>query len=359
MRGRRGLMKKGVVLSILFALVLEGKAEVGGVCAPNLGDVSCPEVKSQKLQAQFPQIQTPQIQDEKVGQREKTKEGKAKKGEGIKQNEVLREVKERDIDLEKLQAMRDAIPGERIASSAFLVRPERATIIELSSTDINRISCSDEVNEMRIIFSKRKGVTAKIVDNNAFVEFEAKVERFGGEERLIFTQNPVEFYVFCDETIFNIIAFPRQIPAVTVYLDNKLSRLKKERAKIEGLPFEERLIEIVKSLMSGKAPLNAKVIKVERPMEISIFRLKEIAKYVFEAEGLIARTFEVELKDIDKPYVDLRERDFIRNEIVVNPLAISLSKVRLQKGERAMLVVIEREKVFGDEVGFYSLEGAK
>ncbi|MEM1660977.1 MAG: type-F conjugative transfer system secretin TraK [Candidatus Bathyarchaeia archaeon] len=261
---------------------------------------------------------------------------------------------------EKLQAMRDAIPGERIASSAFLVRPERATIVELSSTDINRISCSDEVNEMKIIFSKRKGVTAKVVDNNAFVEFEAKVVRFGGEERLIFTENPVEFYVFCDETIFNIIAFPRQIPAVTVYLDNKLSRLKRERAKIEGLPFEERIIEIVKSIMRGKVPLNAKVIKVEKPMEVSIFRLKEIAKYVFEAEGLVARTFEVELKgNIDKSYVDLRERDFIRNEIVTNPLALSLSKVRLQKGEKALLVVLERERVFVNEVGFYRLEGAK
>ncbi|MEM1672317.1 MAG: type-F conjugative transfer system secretin TraK [Nanopusillaceae archaeon] len=357
---RKGdFVRKGIVflVGILGIGVIGVRAEVGGVCAPNFGSNlgNCP-LSNQTLSNQG-----------RINQNERqpsvVREGKVKReveGKERVLREQVREVREESVDLDKLQAMRDAIPGERIANSAFLVRPERATIVELSSTDINRISCSDEVNEMRVIFSKRKGVTVRVVDNNAFVEFEAKVERFGGEERLIFAQNPVEFYIFCDETIFNIIAFPRKIPAVTVYLDNKLSRLKKERSKVEGLPFEERLIEIIKSIMSGKVPLNAKVIKVEKPIEISIFRLKEIAKYVFEAEGFVARTFEVELKgNIDKAYVDLRERDFIRNEIVSNPLAISLSKVRLQRGERAMLVVIERQRVFRDEVGFYSLEGMR
>ena len=86
----------------------------------------------------------------------------------------------------------DAVEPEPISGSAFIVKPERTTVVRLSATDINRFVCTEDLDrEIRVVYPQRKGVKVKTAGNNIFVEFEI-IKR--GEE-----------YVY-QETLLNFIS---------------------------------------------------------------------------------------------------------------------------------------------------------
>lgn len=265
----------------------------------------------------------------------------------IEQNKQKEEGKEKE---ETFEIPKYSVSAEVISDNAFIVRPEITTIVKMSASDINRIVCTEKVEkEVRVVFPKRKGVNVKVVDNNVFVEFEVK--KIG--EEYVYQKTPVEFYVMCDESVYNIIAFPYKIPSVTVYLENKAKAIKESLKKVEEMPFEKRVIEIVRDVLVGKVPMEAVYQKVDKEHNIfPLIQIKESANFVFEGEGFVVRVFQVSLKpEANLNEVDIKEKDFLRKDLTIRPIAVALNKLKLRKNEKTMLMIIEKKAVLEYENG--------
>lgn len=238
----------------------------------------------------------------------------------------------------------DAVEPEPISGSAFIVRPERTTLVRLSATDINRFVCTQDLSrEVKVIYPQRKGVKVKTAGNNIFVEFEI-IKR--GDE-YVYQETPVELYIMCDDTVYAVIGIPQRIPAVTVYLENKAKDVQERLEAVKEIPFEERIVKIVKALYSGKPPVEAEYVKVSKDYDVyPALEIKETANYVFSAEGLVARVFVVSLKEEAKAeQVDLKEKDFLKKEITISPVGVAIDRLRLHKGEKAVVLIIEKKNV--------------
>lgn len=149
-------------------------------------------------------------------------------------------------------------------------------------------------------------------------------------------------YVVCGDKVYNIIAMPERMPSVNIYLEDKEQKIKELLEKNATIPYERKIVNYVKDFMSGKIPPEATYSPVEK--EYRIFQdveVREKGSYVIEGEGLTVRVFHITGK---KQGIDIREKDFLRKEIIQNPLAISLDKLKLNQGDRAILLIIEKTR---------------
>lgn len=216
------------------------------------------------------------------------------------------------------------------------VLPEVPAVIELSSSDVNRVSCSEPIQD--VVSSEEKGVKVQIVDRNAFIKFLVKKEG----SRDIYSTTPTEFYVVCGGEVYTIIAYPKRIPAQTVRLSSKKKRIMENLTVFEGLPFEKKVLDLIMRAYRNDLPESFTVKEVGKEIELfrelSLHLKREIS---VEGEALRLREFTVRLKD-DVQSIELHEGDFLRKELSESPLAISLDRLLLKKGEEARLFVVER-----------------
>ncbi len=227
--------------------------------------------------------------------------------------------------------------GQVVSGVYYKVTPEKTTMIEMSNVDINRIVCP--INIQDVIFSEEKGVVVNVVGRNAFVKFKVKKVN----ENFEYSKTPVDIHVVCGGKVYSIIAFPKKIPAVLVYLEDKETLLKSSLESISKLNFEERLVYYVKEIFAGRVPFEAEPEKVN--VKHNVFKdleIVELVRYVIEGEGIVLKFFSLKYVGNDN-YIDLNERLFLKKELTVSPLAVSLSKLRLSKGETAELIIIEKK----------------
>jgi conjugal transfer pilus assembly protein TraK len=226
-------------------------------------------------------------------------------------------------------------------TNVVYVKPNRMTMVEMSALDINRVYCDGELTD--VIFSEEKGVKVKIVKNNAFVKF--VIKKIGDEEILV--DKPVDLFFICNNQVYSIIAIPKRIPTVLIYLESKERQLQEIVERVKDLPYEKRLLDIIKAIYLGKYEPNFLVAGVNK--EFYLFKdLRVILEKVIdiEGEGLRAKVFRLETDfRSSTQYVEIKERDFIRKELTSFPLAVSLDKVRLQGKDRATLIILERRIV--------------
>lgn len=223
-----------------------------------------------------------------------------------------------------------------VVSGSYTVGPERLTVVKMSSSDVNRIVCPTSIKD--VVYSEEKGIQVKIVGQNAFVKFHIK--KVGDKE--IYSTIPADMYVVCGNKVYSIIAFPERIPSVSVFLEDKETKIKETVEKNLSIPYERRIVNYVRSFITGKIPPEATL--VPKSIEYRIYpdiEIKEVANYVIEGEGLTVRVFQITGK---KPGVEIKERDFLRVEIAQNPVALSLDRLKLGQGERAVLLIIEKTR---------------
>lgn len=222
------------------------------------------------------------------------------------------------------------------AGNSYIVSPERTTMVKMSSTDVNRIVCPIDIKD--VVYSEEKGIQVKISGKNAFVKF--LVKRLGGKET--YSNIPADMYVVCGDKVYNIIAMPERIPSVNVYLEDKEQKIKDTLEKNAIIPYERKIVNYVKDFMSGKIPPEATYNPVDKEYKLyQDIEIKERGSYVIEGEGFTVRVFHVTGK---KQGIEIKEKDFLRKEITQNPLAISLDKLKLNQGDRAVLLIIEKTR---------------
>lgn len=225
---------------------------------------------------------------------------------------------------------------DTLAGNSYIVSPEKTTMVKMSSSDVNRIVCSVDIKD--VVYSEEKGLQVKISGKNAFVKF--LVKKLGGKET--YSTIPADMYVVCGDKVYNIIAMPERIPSVNVYLEDKEQKIKEVLEKNATMPYERKIINYVKDFMSGKIPPEATYNSVEKEYKIyQDVEIREKGDYVIEGEGFTVRVFHVTSK---KQGIEIREKDFLKKEITQNPLAISLDKLKLNQGDKAILLIIEKTR---------------
>lgn len=339
---KKKLMISAVIFSLLGSSLSDLYAGSCNNCSQNKPIVPPPPIVNYQQPTVLQSQPQPTMQPVQMNTVSKKEPKVVVQEEVIKQNENNKENKA----YEPFNIPKHSVEAEEITDNAFIVRPEITTIVKMSASDINRIVCSEGVKrEVRVVHPKRKGVNVRVVDNNVFVEFE--VRKKGNE--YIYQKTPVELYVICDETVYNMIAFPYKIPAVTVYLENKAKSIKSSLEKTKEMPFEKRIVEIVSNVLTGKVPMEAVYKKLDKEYNIfPLIEMKEKANFVFEAEGLVARVFYLSLKpEANLNEVDVKEKDFLRKDLTVRPVAVALNKLKLRKGEKVMLVIVEKAPALG------------
>lgn len=225
------------------------------------------------------------------------------------------------------------VPSAWEGTAATVVSPEVAAMVELSSSDINRLVCPADIKD--VVYSKEKGIVVRIAGRNAFLKFSIKKE--GQKE--VYSTTPTDLYVVCGEKVFNLIAVPKRIPSKTVMLSGQDDKTKKNIALFSGMPFEKKVLSIIRSVYTENIPESFTVRGGEKPYDFyKGLRLTLRRTVSVEGEGVILKEFVAEaLEDIE-----LEEKDFLRSELISNPVAVSIDRLKLSKGETARIIMAER-----------------
>lgn len=233
----------------------------------------------------------------------------------------------------------DDLAMEKPVESEFptVVLPEATTTIRLSSSDLNRISCPAEIREA--LTSTEKGVTIKITGKDAFVKF--KVTKKG--DKLSYASTPTELYVVCGEETFSMIAFPQRIPSQIIRLSSGRERKIKDNLSLyAGLPFEKKLLRAIRDIYTENIPDSYSVVRKDK--RFSMFR--EIALTLkrtvdIEGEGLRIKEYEAILR-AETAEFRMNEKMFLRTELAENPVAVSLERHILRRGDTSRVFVVEQ-----------------
>jgi len=226
-----------------------------------------------------------------------------------------------------------------------IILPEVAQSVELSSSDVNRITCQGEIRD--VIYSKEKGIVVKFSGRDAFVKFRTGLK----DGKATYSTTPSEIFIVCGDNVYSLIAVPRRIPARSVRLSpGKMENVRKNRSLLGALPFEKKVLAAIRSLYTEEIPESFTVSTLNR--RIDLFRdldlvLARIA--VVEGEGFQVKEYRGVIGQGSKDKIEFGEKDFLRSEISANPIAVSLDRLVLKKGEILRVFVVEPHREEPDD----------
>ncbi|MRR37303.1 hypothetical protein EG829_22145 [bacterium] len=216
------------------------------------------------------------------------------------------------------------------------VIPEVSTAVTLSNSDINRITCHEEIKD--VVFSREKGLSVKTVGKDAFVKFLITRK----DEKEIYSSTPSELFVVCGENVYNLIALPKRVPSQTVRLSPGAEKIRENRRMYGELPFEKKILAVIRSVYINEIPDGFTTVTVNT--KSSLFRDLEVTHvrtHRVEGEGLLVKEL---LLAVKKPGEALKitEKDFLRPAIAAKPVAIALDRHELRQGDSGRLIVVEQ-----------------
>ena len=231
------------------------------------------------------------------------------------------------------------------AEGAVTIMPEVAQPVELSSSDVNRITCQGEIKD--VVYSREKGISVKFSGRDAFVKFRTALK----DGKTTYSTTPSEIFVVCGDNVYSLIAIPKRIPARSVRLSpGKMENVRKNRSLLGALPFEKKVLTAIRSLFTEEIPDSFTVSTPNK--RIDLFRdldlvLARIA--VVEGEGIQVKEYRGTIAGEDKDRIELGEKDFLRNEISTDPIAVSLDRLILKKGGILRVFVVEPHREAPDD----------
>jgi len=231
------------------------------------------------------------------------------------------------------QEINGPFPAELQAQTVF---PEVSAAVTLSNSDINRITCREEIKD--VVFSREKGLSVKTVGRDAFVKFLITRK----DEKEVYSATPSELFVVCGENVYNLIALPKRVPSQTVRLSPGAEKIRENRRLYGELPFEKKVLAIIRSVYTNEIPegfstaaVNTKL-PLFRDLEVTLVRSHRV-----EGEGLLVKEYLVAAKKAGEEW-KIAEKDFLRPAVAVRPVAISLDRHALRQGDTGRLIVVEQ-----------------
>jgi len=87
-------------------------------------------------------------------------------------------------------------------------------VVYVSMGDVNRIVC-EKGEVSTVVYSQEKEMQVKTEGRNVFVKLVPKEE---GAGKKVIADYPRELYVECAGEVFQLLLYPKSIPAATIYL---------------------------------------------------------------------------------------------------------------------------------------------
>ncbi|MDA8403511.1 MAG: type-F conjugative transfer system secretin TraK [Desulfobacteraceae bacterium] len=235
----------------------------------------------------------------------------------------------------------DVITGLDNASKIML--PEVTTKILLSNRDVNRIICQNGPIK-DIVYSQEKGISVKTSSSNAFVKF--LITNSPLAPNMTYSETPSEIYVVCgdDNTVYTLIAMPKDIPAQTIELASSKKSIKKTLSLFKGLAFEKKVILLIQSAYRNDAIDSFTVKIINRPL--NVFREMDVLygrQIVADGEGLTLNEYILSMKPTSaKSSIPLDEKFFLIPELTQKPVGIALERMALNMGQTTRLFIVEK-----------------
>ena len=209
------------------------------------------------------------------------------------------------------------------------------SFVPISITDVNRISCPSEIKWYT--YSKEKEIQITKADKNLLVKILPKLITKGNQQQIKRENFPRELLVECEGQIFTVILVPKKIPTQTVILKPKFSDKKKALKFETSNPYETTIKQLIKKAYRGEPIDGYSIRKVHKPYK----RFKQLNMDIERVYiGAVYKITEYSLTG--KQSIDLTEKLFI--PYLNNPVAISLTKLHLNPGEKARMFVIEKQE---------------
>lgn len=218
-----------------------------------------------------------------------------------------------------------------------VVHPETPTVVEMSTTDVNRVTCSEPIQD--VVYSAEKGVSVRFLDREAFVKF---LVRKKGTETLYAT-DPTELYVVCGGAVYTLIAQPRKIPPPPIRLAApKGDAVRENREHLGGLPRELKLVTLIREAYTGELPESYLVRPVNRPIALAPDLTVVVRRLVLvEGEGL-------QVKELHVTAGPQEGERHLAEHLFTNPalgperkVAVAIEKTNLHPGETTRVLVVE------------------
>ena len=213
-------------------------------------------------------------------------------------------------------------------SRVEVIEGEGYKYVEVSKKDINRIVCPVKISG--VVYSKEKLIQVQVEGKNAYVKF--LPVQVG--EKLVYKDHPRELYVECGGKVFSLILIPKDIHAKTIVLKVPLKDVKRA-SKFEAGEYYKVLTKLISYAYRETPPPG--------------YEVKEVNKHYKsfkEGELRILKVYEgVSFSVLELEFV-AKERVYLNPAVFVpyfkKPVAVSVVKPSLEKGERTRVFVVVR-----------------
>ena len=235
-----------------------------------------------------------------------------------------------------IAALLAAVPESSPAD--MVVPPEIPTALELSNRDINRIVCPGTISDL--IFSEEKKITGHFSGNNAFIKF--KIEKLGEHE--VYADSPSELFVICDNTVYTLIATPKEMASVTVRLAPSPSKnLQKNIFDFKQMPHEKRALQVIREAYSGVYSSGYRISEPGETVSLSP-DLEVKLMQVVDIDGVGLRLKRYAVKSLAQHELTIEEKTFLTPQISEAILAVAVDIHTLKTGESTMAFVVEQKE---------------
>lgn len=217
------------------------------------------------------------------------------------------------------------------------VRPSMITKVVVSNTDVNRIVSPEPIKD--VVYSKEKGLMVHFIDRNAFIKFVIKKNPNG---TYTYIQEPSEIYVVTTDAVYTIILLPKNIVGRTIRLSGgTLNKIKINERMFAQLPYEKKIIKIIKAVYKNNIPYSWDVTHPQNPTPIIV--KGSLTATLITSVNVVGTGFYLKEYKITSPIsMHVVETDFLSVKLAKNPKAIALTGFEVSKDNPVYLFIVAR-----------------
>ena len=217
------------------------------------------------------------------------------------------------------------------------VSPGVITKVTVSNTDVNRIVSPEPIKD--VVYSKEKGLMVHFIGKNAFIKFVIKRNPDG---TYTYIQEPSEIYVVTSDAVYTIILYPKNIAGRTIRLSGgTLNKIKANEQMFSQLPYEKKLIKIIKAVYKNDIPYSWDVTHPQNPTPIVV--KGNLTATLITTVNIVGTGFYLKEYKIASPVsMHVTETDFLNTKLAKNPRAIALTGFEVSKDDPVYLFIVAK-----------------
>ena len=216
-------------------------------------------------------------------------------------------------------------------------KPDVITKIAVSNTDVNRIVSPEPIKD--VVYSKEKGLMVHFIGKNAFIKFVIKRNIDGS---FSYITQPAEIYVVTQDAVYTIIVSPQNVAGRTIRLSGgNLKKIQTNNKMFAQLPYEKRIIKIIKSVYKNNIPYSWDVVHPQNPKPIVIkdfLFITPLTLINIEGTGFSLKEYKV----VSSISMHITETDFLSKKLAKNPKAIALTGFNVSKDNPVYLFIVTK-----------------